>query len=355
MDTLQLKYNFELPKEFFKDVNPKIRSVLNTYIHNVVYEQTDKYYIVEHDSKNNTKNIYYIDDFNSKEIYYLLYESLRNCRYELVCELLNIYRDVNISDNNNLLLNMACHRAQHPIISKLISAGIDVTANNNTAIKLVSLLFGDYYIDRSDVIMTLEILLNNGADLHVDNDFVLCYASHDILAFRYLLQLDHKYDITTRNNYCLLKCVHSYFNNIICQYDKLEGEEFSKIVKRKEKILIDININEFVVSDIIKILLNMGTNVNCNNGYIINDVVMYGDKYLIKLFIEHGADLNLVTNNSLIHIIKSLNNNTIKLLIDNGVNISKINYEPIKNLQKIEMGNLLLEMGLSYQKVLDLI
>ncbi|AZL89684.1 ankyrin repeat protein [Megavirus baoshan] len=349
MDTLRLKYNFKLPESFFKDINPKIRNVLSTCLHNLVYKKTNKYYITEDDDEDGAVNIYYIDDFNSKEMYYLLYESIIDHRTELVCELLNIYRNINIFDFNNLLLNMACERAQYPVISKLISAGVDVTFNNNIAIKLVSLSFTNHYIEQMNVIMTLELLLNNGADLHVDNDFILCYASDNIFIFKYLLQLEHKYDITSRDNFCLQRCVHNYFNNINYK------DALSSIMESEEKVLVDINGNEFIVSDLIKILLDLGANVNCCDGYIFNEVVLYDYKYLIELFIEYRADLNLITSDSLSTIINEGDYNKIKLLRDNGLDFSKLNNEPVKNLKKINTANLLLETGLKLEKIFELI
>lgn len=355
MNISKPKYNPELPEDFFIDVNPKIIKLLSTCIHNVVYEQPDRYYIAEYDGEYNIKDRYYVNDFNSKETYYLIYESLRNAKTELVCELLNIYQDVNIYGYDNLLLNIACSKGQHNVISKLINIGVDITTNNNLAIRLVSLLCNSYYYYYGDIIAIFELLLNNGADIHADNDFVLCCTSNNIYIFKYLLQLDYKYNITSRDNYCLQRCVHNYFNNMVNQFDKLEGEDFSHIVGAKEKILIDINGNEFVVSDIIKILLNLGANVNCRDGYIIDDVVKYGDKYIIELFIEYGANMDLVKTDSLLSIIKLMNCDMVKLLMEYGVNFNKLNYEPVKNLQKVEMANLLSKIGLNHEKILELI
>ncbi len=242
------------------------------------------------------------------------------------------------------------------MISRLINAGVDVTCNNNIAIKLASLMCNNIYTyQANDIIMTLEILIDNGADIHVNNEYVLCNASNNIYVFKYLLQLDYKYDITVRDNYCLQKCVHNYFNNMINYFDKLEGEEFSSIVKSGENVLFDINKNEFVISDVIEILLDLGADVNCSNGSIINDIVKYRDKYLIELFIKHGANISLLNVDSLLNIIKMMDNDIIKLLMENGVDFSKLNNEPIKNSQKINTANLLLEIGLNLEKVFELI
>ncbi|AVG46805.1 ankyrin repeat protein [Acanthamoeba polyphaga mimivirus] len=349
-----LEYSFELPKKFFENTNPNIINILNSYIHTVYHDECGRYYVVQY--IDDMKNIYYVDDFNSKEIYYLIYLSLTISNTEIVCDLLDIYQDVNVSDFNNVLLNLACYRGQYSVISKLINAGVDVTCNNNIAIKLASLMCNNTYTYRDDdIIMILKILLDNGADIHLDNEFVLCNASHNIYVFKYLLQLDYKYDITIRDNYCLQKCVHNYFNNIINYYDKFEGQEFSSIVKSGENVLFDINKNEFVVSDVIEILLDLGADINCNNGYIINDIVKYRDKYLIELFIKYGANMSLLNVDSLLNIIKMMDCDIIKILMENGVDFSQLNNEPVKNLQKINTANLLLEIGLNLEKVFELI
>ncbi|BCS83700.1 putative ankyrin repeat protein [Cotonvirus japonicus] len=357
MNIMELKYEFEFSEDLFNGANPKIIEVLNTRIDSV-YCEHGKYYITEY-TKNNidddTHNIYCIDDFNSVEKYLLLVELMRNHKINLFCGILNTYKDINVYDKNNLLLNMACKRCQYHVISRLIDTGVDVTFNNNIAIKIVSFyLFKDYYGYKKEyMIMILELLLSNGADIHVDNEYVLCCASHDIVIFKYLLQLGYKYDISSRDDYCLQRCINHYYNQITNSLDKNNGR--GSVRETGERFLPDINGNLFIVSDIIKDLLNMGANVNCNNGYIINDIVIYGNKYIIELFIEYGADLNLLTNDSLCRTISQMNCDIIKLLVGNGVKFNKLNDEPITNIKKINTANLLLEIGLTLEKIFDII
>ncbi|AUV59003.1 ankyrin repeat protein [Bandra megavirus] len=345
-------YNFELQKDFLKKTNPKIIKVLYKYIDTIYYEQDDKYYIREHVNIS-TQNVYCIDDFNSGEKYILLLELLNIDKIDLFILFLDRYKDIDISDHNNLLLNTACRIGSYEIISKLIDMNIDITFNNNIAIKIASyfLCFPYHNTGPEKIILTLKILLDNGADINTDNEYVLCCASDNIFVFKYLLDLGHRYDIFSRENYCLRNCIYKFSVNII--YQSCCSNESQNITK--EKILTDTNGNNFVMSDIIKHLLDLGANIDCNNGYIINYIIEKANKNLLNFFINYDIDFNLLKISSLQKGIKLMDCDMIKLLVENGVDFSKLNNEPVEDLRKINTANLLLEIGLSHEKMLELI
>nr|AEX63196.1 putative ankyrin repeat protein [Moumouvirus Monve] len=379
MDVMKIDYEFQISNNFFDDTNYVIMEMIKTNCHNIVFEDNRIYLIEYLDDTYNNDNLnkteykeYNVDDFSSKEKFYLIIMLIKNKNSMMIDKILNRYTDINISYQNNLLLNMACRENLFHVVINLINLGVDVTLDNNLAIKTAVIFCQNWNIG------IIDLLINNGANIHVDDDYVLCCASHKPYLFKYLIDLGYEYNLSTRDDYCLRQCIENYFSNKnqfycseplnnlyhesgmihpVYNYNSFMEPMDGKILTNNmgEYIIYDTNNKQFVMSDIIKYLLDSGANVNCCNGYIINYVVERGEIYLAKLLIKYGADLNLLTNDTLSIIIRCRNYEMVSFLKDNDINFSKLNSRPIKNIGFNKMINLLIDQGMNLENIIDLI
>ncbi|AVL94523.1 ankyrin repeat protein [Moumouvirus australiensis] len=376
-DEIVRKYEFEFSYEFIKSMNSSIEIIKRNFI-GICYrieEEDNKIYLMEnskfdHYNYSNeeiwTKHDLY--DLNPKEKFYLLVILIRNGGYtHLLDKILHEHTDININDENNLLLNVACRKNNINIVKNLIELGVDVTFNNNLAIKIAS-KYCNY--DNIDI---MKLLINNGANVHVDDDYVLCCASHNPLLFKYLIDLGCEYNFSARNDYCLRQCIKNFYSNSSKLYylesvnnfestliqpifgNVMESFAYHTHDNIKENIFYDSNDKSFVMSDIIKYLLDLGINVNCCDGFIINYIIEKCDTYLAKLIIQYGANLNLLTNDTLSRIIHYRNYEMVSFLIDNDVDFSRLNVRPIENNQFNKMVNLLISQGVNLENIISLI
>ncbi|AGF85653.1 repeat protein [Moumouvirus goulette] len=389
MDDIRQNYNFQISHEFFKNMNSSV-NIINKGFSNIIYtimEEDNKIYLVEHYHEfipflveyaiidHEEKCIKYdINYFNPREKFYFLVMLIKGKNSPIVNKILNEHTDINISDENNLLLNLACYENLYDVVLDLINNGIDVTLNNNIAIKITSI----YSRNCCDII---NLLIDNGAYLHVDDDYVLCCASHSPYLFKYLIDLGYEYNFSTRDHYCLRQCIKNYFSyknklyylepeNNLSRFElendsphsefgmiRSVNDEYSFIrpMSTKEDTLYDMNNKPFVMSDIIKYLLDLDVDINCCNGFIVNYVIEKSDIFLTKLIIENGANLNLVTNDTLSRVIHYRNYEMVSFLIESGIDFSRLNNTPINNFKMNKMVNLLIDQGMNFENIIDLI
>uniref|UniRef100_A0A6G6ABX9 Ankyrin repeat-containing protein n=1 Tax=Borely moumouvirus TaxID=2712067 RepID=A0A6G6ABX9_9VIRU len=157
-DEIVRKYEFEISYEFIKSMNSSIEIIKRNFL-NICYkieEEDNKIFLME----SNQHNYYYnygdqdeswikhdLYDLNPKEKFYLLVILIRDGNYtHLFDKILYEHTDINICDENNLLLNLACRKNNLRAVVSLIELGIDVTLNNNIAIKIAS-----YYCRDRDI------------------------------------------------------------------------------------------------------------------------------------------------------------------------------------------------------------
>ena len=99
------------------------------------------------------------------------------------------------------------------------------------------------------------------------------------------------------------------------------------------------------IEDIVKLLINHGANVNIRNSYDdfpLQDAILMGFKNIVKLLIDHGAKVNMKDRygNTCMHEAVGVDSTEIvKLLIDHGANINAINDEGLTPLIMAIMNN----------------
>ncbi|AKI80334.1 ankyrin repeat-containing protein [Acanthamoeba polyphaga mimivirus] len=185
---------------------------------------------------------------------------------------------VDLSYNNNMFLKLAVNFSNEEVLNYLIDNGIDVTVENNFAIKLQSGVFG-----KSSVI---HLLINNGADVTVDNYFLYRCAAW-------------------QNNKEALEILFSYNPNVDATM-----------------LLASINPSE-IYEPILDFLISLNADVNINNGVILRKNIQYYP--VVKTLLKAGADISYFSTKDLIKIIRSCDKKLIDIYIKFGVDFSKIN------------------------------
>ncbi|AYV85222.1 MAG: hypothetical protein Satyrvirus7_16 [Satyrvirus sp.] len=155
----------------------------------------------------------------------------------------NLLPNIDLTYENNILLDIAIINDSVDIVNYLVKNGINVCLNNNMAIKLAA-------HHNSDIV---KLLIENGADIHVDNDFPL--------------KSSIKHGI-----YNCAKILLEAGANI----NRLDRNDFMYAI---------------ISEDMVKLLANHGANFE-----ILNAVPKY-DEYgiqasekIIDIFCEHGVD-----------------------------------------------------------------
>lgn len=170
------------------------------------------------------------------------------------------------------------------LLKVLFEYGLNITDYDNFAIKYSS-------IKNKEL---LNFVINNGADIHVNDDFPLRMAVWygNLVNTRILIDYGHKIDLSDI----------IYFPFRTCNSDRT-----------------CTNIN------MIKLLVEKGANINkCPNiKRIINDI-KYNRSYL-ECILEIGLDIKLIEAKDLIDIIRNRDFQKVNLLKKYGVDFSKIN------------------------------
>lgn len=168
----------------------------------------------------------------------------------------------------------------YEMIKYFIDNGLDITFNNNFAVKVASLCNENI----------LKLVIDNGGDFNVDNEFPICLAA----------------------NYGRLSCV---------------------------KLLIDYGVNPFCFDNIviklasidyydcvIKYMISIGADINADNNFVLRNAIKNLDKKMIKIAIEAGANINDISPNDIANVIKNQSSNIMDILIKYGLDISKVNF-----------------------------
>ncbi|AKI79378.1 putative ankyrin repeat protein [Acanthamoeba polyphaga mimivirus] len=185
---------------------------------------------------------------------------------------------VDLSCDDNIFLKLAVNYNNEEVLKYLIDSGIDVTIENNFAVKLQSGIMHNNRI--------IDLLINNGADITVDNYFPYRYAASE-------------------QNKEALKILFSYNPNVDATM-----------------LLASINPSE-IGAPILDFLISLNADININNGAILRENNQYYP--VVKSLLKAGADISYLSTKHLVKIIRSHNKRIIDIYIKFGVDFSKIN------------------------------
>jgi len=253
----------------------------------------------ELDKNNQLRGVQYIASINELDCFINIISTLEN---------------FDLAYDDYVLLKIASANNAYDILRYLIQNSVDVTACNNVAIKIViwnTCCFSIDIIERM-----LVMLIENGADIHVDNDFLLQQSIKNQKLETIKILVQYGANIHTNN---LLRIVYEHIDQNILQY------------------LIDsgMPIDPISLPDIIKKCIYKNSQVFQNNRY----------RGIIKILLPYCIDYSDIFHpNVLINAIKSGSFKLVKLLTDYGADFSTLNTVPIRNNDK--MSNFLLTNGL---------
>lgn len=175
------------------------------------------------------------------------------------------------------LLKNAVSKNRQDVLESLLSTGIDV----NYALK-IACAYGR--------IEMVKFLVDNGADIHTDDDYPVCVSC------------------TTGCGIDIVKFLH---------------ENGADIHARDELPLrISCEMGDFAV---IQYLVNNNANVNTKNGHALRLVLDHGHDDCIEFLINAGADVGMLTFDDLYCLISKRWYHTTKLLVKYGVKFDIFN------------------------------
>ncbi|AKI80335.1 putative ankyrin repeat protein [Acanthamoeba polyphaga mimivirus] len=168
----------------------------------------------------------------------------------------------------------------YEMIKYLIDYGLDITFNNNFAIKLASLCHENI----------LKLVIDNGGDVHVDNEFPICLAANHGRLSCVKLLVDYGVDPFCHDNIVMKLASLEYYN------------------------------------DIIKYMISIGADINSGNNFVLCNAIKNIDDKMIKTAINAGANINDINPNDIICLIKYQCPTTIDILVKYGLDISTVNF-----------------------------
>lgn len=188
--------------------------------------------------------------------------------------------NIDLSMEDNIFLKISCSNGSINILKYLVFQGTKLDLCDNFAIKAASSL--------SNIDM-LKFILDNDISASINNNYPIQCAAQagSLAAIKLLVQYDA--DIHSKNEYVLRNAVYN--------------ENYQ----------------------IVEYAINMDANINVNNGFPIRTAINNMDTKCTKLLLQKGADINFITENDLIKVIRCGIEPHINLLADHGVNFNMLN------------------------------
>lgn len=221
-----------------------------------------------------------VDDDSKKEILEILSIG-DNIELFQECESLSNF---DISYSESKLLCVTSYNSSFRMIQYLLEKGLDPQTNNNYPIRAV--VFRHRESDKN-TIKAIQLLIEYGADIHFNNDQLL-----------YLACLTENIELV--KFFINMGLVVDHYNGIILENVVMSGD-----------------------IELINIVLDAGANPS-NISAIMAAIDMY-DVDALELLINRGANINILSPEKLVKIIKSTSFEIIQLLIDAGVDFNSIN------------------------------
>ena len=209
--------------------------------------------------------------------------------------------------NNDCLLLSAVTSNQVAIVTYFLDLGLDMYANNGTAIRQI----------RNDNI--LQLFIDRGLEIDYDDDCLFVLACGDPQ----------------------LSCVKLLIENNANIYAR-EGEAIIKLIKN---ISTGKNI-------ILQDLITRGLNINYGSGIFLSAAIRWYETF--NLLLENGADVQYLNVDNLISVIRMRNSKSIKLLLDAGVDFSVLN-SYVASEKALEFVSLLMNHEININLIIKII
>lgn len=273
---------------------------------------------------------------------------------ETLMELCENY-SCDIRAQNDSVLKYAAESGHIDLVKYCIKSGSNVNVSNGEPI-IKSCIFGH--------INVVKFLVESGANYKVNSNKPFCKACvyGHIQVVKYLLTLDidinansseplrvsikhqnifnllidNGADIFTHGNILLFASIDKEMNDItnyfISQGLHLIGDNSKSIVRACEIGNLEL----------VKLLLNSYTDINCYDGKPLVTAIIYGHYEIVEFLIVSGANIELVENSTISQAIGKYPK-IIQLLLDYNLNINMLSGKTIQRLEAdgfIECDNL---------------
>ncbi|AYV85108.1 MAG: putative ankyrin repeat protein [Satyrvirus sp.] len=225
--------------------------------------------------------------------------------------LVDKYRINPFENGNNFLYSAICSE-NFEIANYLLKNGIDVTFDNNLAIRLCAGFRDPYNL------LIIQLLIKYGADVNTNNDFPIRYAASRSNFTAVNILFNHGADIHANDDYCL-------------------------------KILFELDMSDYNYDlyneryIILKSLIKNGANVNAGNDYALKKCIKYRYYQCLDLLLEAGANASSLECDDLINAINS--EDVVNKLIKYGADFTKINNFHTPNEENKKIVTKLLDIG----------
>ena len=224
-------------------------------------------------------------------------------------------------------------------IQDLLDNGTDIHYNNDEPLlcaankgnlKMVKLLLdngADIHADDDEALMRatdndnleiVKLLLDNGADIHANNDEALILAADNGNLEIAQLLLDRGANIHAADGEALMLAV--YNDNL--EMVKLLLDRGANIHTRNDEALILAVEKKYL--NIAELLLDRGANIHAKNDKSLLIAVRKGYLEMVKLFLDKGADIHS-RNDSILQVASDAKKlDMVQLLLDRGATITDL-------------------------------
>lgn len=291
-------YNQDSDNDPFSDYNPyyniKERKIINGNNYNEIFE--------------------YTDTLNLGEKISFIKQIIGEGKLDLFVKILN-FTNLDLLHYNNLFLKTASISRSENIVLYLIQNGADVTIDNHFVLE--SMFLGCS-------MQTLKILIDYGSDISAIFDKLAKVCAHHIVFDKVKLLVESGADIHQNDNQPLISAIR-YNNDDVALYLIKNG---ANICARNNEAL-RISVSQ-LKSEMVDFLLNNGADITeitaddiiyCIHRHFSDKTVRIHVRNTLNVLIKHGMNLSFINNTN---FNVSQDNNFISFLVSNGVDLTLI-------------------------------
>lgn len=215
-----------------------------------------------------------------------------------------------ITRDNNILIRIAAKHGSYLCAKYLVEHGADVTTCDNYAIRIISFSNNNRYM--SDFI---KLLVDNGADINSDNGYPIKYAAYKKNVCCLNLFIEMGANIHVDDDLPLRIAIH---DTVI--FDILL--ERSANINSDNGYILNYCLSKHLPVEHIKYLVDNGADLKLLNSTTISNIITYGNLDVIKYLINNGVNFCSINNSG----YENLNNyiETINCLEYQGVNLKML-------------------------------
>lgn len=170
----------------------------------------------------------------------------------------------------------------------------------------------------------IQLLLDEGADIHANNDGALRLAvdHRNVHVIRFLL--DKGADVHSNNDLALIRSTEGGHTGIV----RLLVEKGADIHADNDRPFM--NAAESGKVDMVEFLINKGVNIHTNDDLALRLAVLSHHVGVTEFLLDRGANIHANDDEALKTAVAGINSDMVQLLLDRGANIHANNDEPLR-------------------------